>query len=385
MVLYMDNAATSYPKPEEVINSMEDFFYNIGGNPGRSGHRLSLASGISVYDTRQSLADLFNIEDPLQIVFTLNATMALNLALWGLLKPGDHVITSKMEHNSMARPLRFLEGKGVELTRINCPPPEFQIDLEELEKNINKKTRLIAIIHGSNVTGTIFPLKKIGKIAQKHGVWLLVDAAQTAGAYPLDVEKDGINLLAFTGHKGLFGPQGTGGLYVDPRLKLESYFRGGTGSKSEEDEQPDFMPDILESGTPNAIGLAGLGAGVKYILKEGMEKIRPKEEKLTARLLKGLEEVPGAIIFGQEKVENRMPTVSFCLKDISPSSIGELLDEKYDILTRVGLHCSPWAHDNMGTKPEGTVRVSLSYLNNVEQVDYFLKAVREIAAREVEI
>ncbi|RQD75430.1 MAG: aminotransferase class V-fold PLP-dependent enzyme [Candidatus Syntrophonatronum acetioxidans] len=385
MVLYMDNAATSYPKPEEVIKSMEDFFYNIGGNPGRSGHRLSLASGMKVYDTRQSLADLFNIEDPLQIVFTLNATMALNLALWGLLKPGDHVVTSKMEHNSLARPLRFLEGKGVEITRVNCTPPEYQLDLEELEKSINERTKLIAIIHGSNVTGTIFPLHGIGKIAERYGVWLLVDAAQTAGAYPLNVEKDGVHLLVFTGHKGLFGPQGTGGVYVDPRLKLESYFRGGTGSRSEEDRQPDFMPDFLESGTPNALGLAGLGAGVKYILQEGIEKIRAKEKELTERLLKGLEDIPGAIIYGREKVENRMPIVSFRLNDISPSSVGEILDEKYNILTRVGLHCSPWAHDNIGTKPEGTVRVSLSYFNSEEEVEYFLKAINEINKGEVDL
>ncbi|PKM79315.1 MAG: cysteine desulfurase, partial [Firmicutes bacterium HGW-Firmicutes-13] len=261
MVYYMDNAATSFPKPKEVLAAMEDYFNNIGGNPGRSGHRLSVKGGEVVYETRESLARLFNIEDSLRIVFTLNGTMAINMALWGLLNPGDHVITSSLEHNSVARPLRFLETKGIEFTRISCAPPNYQLDLVELEQNVRKNTKLIAILHGSNVVGTIFPLEEVGKIAEKHGLCFLVDAAQTAGAYPIDVRKAGIHLLAFTGHKGLFGPQGTGGLYVAPGFKLKSYLRGGTGSLSEEDRQPDFMPDALESGTPNALGLAGLGAG----------------------------------------------------------------------------------------------------------------------------
>ena len=384
MFHYMDNAATSFPKPEEVLAVMEHFFNNTGGNPGRSGHRLSLKSGEIVYETRDLLAQLFNIEDPLQIVFTLNATMAINMALSGLLKPGDHVITSSLEHNSLARPLRYMETKGVEITRISCSPPDFQINLEELEQSIQKNTRLIALMHGSNVTGTIFPLKEIGKIAKKHGLYFMVDAAQTAGAYPIDVQREGIHMLAFTGHKGLFGPQGTGGLYIDPRLKIESFIRGGTGSLSEEDRQPDFMPDVLESGTPNAMGLAGLSAGVKYILKEGIDKIRGKEEELTFFLLKGLKEIDGIKVFGEESVKRRMPIISFLVDGVSPSTVGEILDDEYNILVRVGLHCSPWAHESMGTIPEGTVRVSLSYFNTEKQVDNLIKALKEIVKEEVE-
>lgn len=385
MVIYMDNAATSYPKPEEVMSAMNYFFNEIGGNPGRSGHRLSLRSGEVVYDTRDALAQLFNIEDPLQIVFTLNATMAINMALSGLLKPGDHVITSTLEHNSTARPLRYLEGTGVELTRIDCPAPNFQLDLDQLEQSICKNTRLISILHGSNVVGTVFPLEEVGKIARKHGIYLMVDAAQTAGAYPIDVQNAGIHLLAFTGHKGLFGPQGTGGLYVNPELKLDSLYRGGTGSRSEEDRQPEFMPDSLESGTPNAIGLAGLGAGVKYILREGLPKIREKEIELTNHLIKGLNSIPGVIIIGEEKAENRMPLVSFVMEGVTPSMVGEFLDERYDIMTRVGLHCSPWAHQSMGTFPEGTVRISLSYLNTPSQLDTLLQAVYELSREEVRL
>ncbi|MDO9574575.1 MAG: aminotransferase class V-fold PLP-dependent enzyme, partial [Candidatus Contubernalis sp.] len=342
-------------------------------------------SGEIVYDTRDALAQLFNIEDPLQIVFTLNATMAINTALSGLLKPGDHVITSVLEHNSVARPLRYLEENGVELTRVSCPAPNYQLDLEQLEKSIRKNTRLIAILHGSNVVGTVFPLEEVGKIARKHGVYFLVDAAQTAGAYAIDVEKAGIHLLAFTGHKGLFGPQGTGGLYVDPKLKLESLYRGGTGSMSEADRQPEFMPDSLESGTSNAMGLAGLGAGVKFILKEGLGKIREKEFELTNFLIQGLSDIPGIKIIGEEKAQNRMPLVSFRMEEVPPSTIGEILDERYNIMTRVGLHCSPWAHQTMGTYPQGTVRISLSYLNTLSQVDTLLEAVREISHQEVRI
>lgn len=382
MIHYMDNAATSFPKPKEVIKAVKDYFYNTGGNPGRSGHRLSVKSGEVVYETRELLARLFNVEDPLRIAFTLNATMSLNMALWGLLNPGDHVITSSIEHNSMARPLRFLETKGVEFTRISCPPPNYQLDLDELEKKIKKNTKLIAILHGSNVLGTIFPLEEIGRIADKHGLYFLVDAAQTAGAYPIDVQKAGIHLLAFTGHKSLFGPQGTGGLYVDPKVKLKSYLRGGTGSLSEEDRQPDFMPDALESGTPNAVGLAGLGAGVKFIISEGIDRIRQHEEMLVSNLLNGLLNIKGVRVIGEEEVSKRMPLVSFRMEGLSPSTVGEFLDEKYNILTRVGLHCSPWAHQAMGTAPDGTVRVSLSYLNTVEQVSYFLKAVKSISQGE---
>lgn len=385
MVIYMDNAATSYPKPGAVMEAMQGFSYHIGGNPGRSGHRLSRKSGEVVYETRALLGELFNIADPLQIAFTLNATMAINLALGGLLKPGDHVITSGVEHNSLARPLRHLETRGIRLTRLPCRPPTFQLDLDELQGAIQEDTRLIALLHGSNVTGTIFPLEEIGEVARRHGLWFLVDAAQTAGAYPIDVQEAGVHLLAFTGHKALLGPQGTGGLYVDPRLKLEPVIRGGTGSLSEKDRQPVFMPDALESGTPNALGLAGLGAGVRYVLEEGVNRIRQKEMGLVTRLLEGLKGIPGIKIYGEEVPARRVPLVSFRVEGFSSSTVGEGLDEEYDIMTRVGLHCSPWAHQSLGTFPEGTVRVSLGYLNRDEEIDYLLSSLNKMVEEGIKV
>jgi cysteine desulfurase family protein len=293
-MIYFDNAATSWPKPPGVIEAMVHFMREVGANPGRSGHRLSVEAGRIVYDAREALAELFNIEDPLRIAFGYNATEGLNLALRGYLRPSDHVITSSMEHNSVMRPLRALEREGVELTVVACSPEGF-LDPADVEAAIRPNTVMVVLNHGSNVVGSLLPVAEAGRICRQRDLLLLVDAAQTAGAYPIDVEADHIDLLGFTGHKALGGPMGTGGLYIGPRVDLERFEplkRGGTGSRSEMEEQPDFLPDMCESGTANAVGLAGLGAGVRFVLEQGVENIRRHEEALTAQLIEGLKAIP---------------------------------------------------------------------------------------------
>jgi cysteine desulfurase family protein len=306
--------------------------------------------------------------------------MALNIALMGMLEPGDHVITSTMEHNSIARPLRYLESQGVQLTRISCDSQTGELNPSDVKAAMKPNTKLVALVHGSNVTGTILPIEEVGKITQQRGILLLVDAAQTAGTYPIDVEEMGIDSLAFTGHKSLFGPMGTGGLYVRPGLQVKPLIRGGTGSRSEEDTQPDFMPDRLESGTPNTIGLAGLGAGVKFILNEGIDKVKEDKKILTKRLLEGFAEIDGLKICGLRNTDNRLAIVSFNLENVPCSEVGQILDERYGIMVRCGLHCAPWAHKTIGTHPGGTVRASIGYFNTEKEVDFLIKAVKEISA-----
>jgi cysteine desulfurase/selenocysteine lyase len=380
-MIYFDNAATSWPKPPGVIEAMVHFMQEVGANPGRSGHRLSVEAGRIVYETREALAELFNIEDPLRIVFGYNVTEGLNLALRGYLRPGDHVITSSMEHNSVMRPLRALEREGVELTVVACSPEGF-LDPADVEASIRSNTVMVALNHASNVVGSLLPVAEAGRICRQHDLLLLVDAAQTAGAYPIDVEADRIDLLGFTGHKALCGPMGTGGLYIGPRVnleRLEPLKRGGTGSRSEMEEQPDFLPDLCESGTANTVGLAGLGAGVRFVLEQGVEKIRRHEEALTTQLIEGLNTVSSVTLYGGHDAARQMATVSFNVAGLEPSEVGLRLDEEYGIMCRVGLHCAPSAHKTIGTFPAGTVRFGLSYFNTGEEVETAVQAVREMA------
>ncbi len=379
-MIYLDNAASGWPKPPEVLEAMSHFMREVGANPGRSGHRLAIEAARIVFGTREALATLFGAADPLRIVFGANATEALNLALTGLLRKGDHVITSSMEHNSVMRPLRALQRRGVELSVVHCTP-EGLLDPREIEAVIRPNTRLIALIHASNVVGTLLPIAEVGRIARRHDLLFLVDAAQTAGAVPIDVEADAIDLLAFTGHKALMGPQGTGGLYIGPRValdELEPILRGGTGSHSESEEQPGFLPDRYESGTLNGVGLAGLGAGVRYLLEVGVERVREHELGLTRRLLDGLARIPRVIVYGTKNAGQQVATVSFNVEGMEPSEVGLRLDEEHGILCRVGLHCSPGAHRTIGTFPEGTVRWSLGYLNTVAEVDAALAALASL-------
>lgn len=380
-VVYLDNAATTWPKPGCVIRAMTRFAEEIGANPGRSGHRMSVEAGRIVYQAREAVAELFNAPDPLRVVFGSNATEAINLALCGLLRSGDHVITSSIEHNSMMRPLRELEREGVQVTVVGCSP-EGLLDPADVEAAVRPDTRMIALNHASNVMGTLLPVAEVGAIAHRHDLLLLADAAQTAGTYRIDVPADKIDLLAFSGHKSLFGPTGTGGLIIGDRVdvsRLRPIKRGGTGSRSESEQQPDFLPDLCESGTPNVMGLAGLEAGIRWLKDREVDEIRWYETKLTGQLILGLKDIPGVEIHGCLDPERQTSTISFNVRGRQPSEVAARLDEEFGIMCRPGLHCAPMCHKTMGTFPAGTVRFSLGVFNTSKQVETALKAVRQIA------
>lgn len=380
-MIYFDNAATSWPKPPCVGEAMLCFLQEAGANPGRGAHRLALEAGRAVYRTREAVARLFNAPDPLRVVFTLNVTEALNLALRGLLRPGQHAITSGIEHNAVMRPLRALERAGVALTIAPCPPTGL-LDPDEVRAAIRPNTALIALNHASNVIGAISPLAEVGRIAREYGIPLLVDAAQSGGAVPLDLRALQVDLLAFTGHKSLLGPMGTGGLILGEAFdeaRLEPLLRGGTGSNSELEEQPDFLPDKYESGTPNGVGLAGLEAGVNWVLARGVEAIQAHERDLTALLLGGLAEISDVIVYGPRDPRLQTATVSFNITTMPPDEVGLRLDEEYGILCRVGLHCSPATHRTIGTYPTGTVRFGLGAMNTRDEVLQAVDAVRALA------
>jgi cysteine desulfurase family protein len=377
--IYFDNAATSWPKPASMIEAMIQFNDSMGANPGRSGHRMSIDSGRIIFEARETIASIIGAKDPLGLAFTKNATEALNIAISGLLKFGDHCIISSMEHNSVMRPLRSLEAAGLELSIVKCSPGG-EIDLDDITKAIRHNTRAVYITHASNVTGTIMPIEEIGKITTRHGIIFCVDAAQTLGTIPVDVERMNIDLLAFTGHKSLYGPQGTGGLFIRSGLETEisPLITGGTGSRSEFEQQPEFMPDKYESGTPNAIGISGLMAGARFVIDTGIEKIREKELGLTAMFLEGLEKTEGAVIYGNHSTDGRTSVVSFNLQGKSPSETALILDEKYGIMCRPGLHCAPAAHRTIGSFPTGTLRFSFGCMNTFDEIEYALKAINEI-------
>jgi len=379
-IIYFDNAATSWPKPVNVYRKMNEFLHKWGANPGRAGHRMAVAAERMIEETRYQIARFFGIDDHRRIIFTLNCTDSLNMGIKGLLRRGDHVITTYLEHNSVSRPLEGLVKKGViTVTRVSHSEEGF-IDLEELCKAFTPETRLVVVVHGSNVIGSLQPIQEIGKICEEKGVIFMVDAAQTAGVIPIDVGRDNIDLLAFPGHKALFGPPGTGGLYVGPRVDLEPWREGGSGVDSESELQPEALPFKLEGGTINTIGVAGLGEGIAFIQKEGIEKIRQHEMKLTTYLLQKLSEMRKVRIHGPRDGEERIGTVSFNIEGLSPAQVGAILDESFDIACRTGLHCAPYAHKKLGTFPEGTVRFSLGYFNTREEVDFAINSLTQIAA-----
>lgn len=381
-MIYLDNAATSWPKPEAVYMAMDSLMRNTGASPGRSGHLMSLTAARIIHEAREALCEFFGIVDPSHLVFTASATEALNLAIKGWLHRGDHVVTSSLEHNSVMRPLRAMEKLGVEVT-VAPGSADGTLDPGEVERALRPGTRLIVLSHASNVVGTLLPVGAMGAIARSRGIPLLVDAAQSAGCFPIDVEAMNIDLLAFSGHKGLFGPQGTGGLYIRPGLEsqLEPLKQGGTGSYSEHDSQPDFLPDKYESGTPNTVGLAGLGAGVRFVMQEGLGNIREKEERLTRLLLSGLGAIPGVTCHGHGDPSARVAIVSFNISGIGPSDVALRLEEDFRIMCRSGLHCSPTAHRTLGTFPHGSVRLSPGRFHSVLDIERTLEAVRQIARK----
>jgi cysteine desulfurase family protein len=380
--IYFDNAATSWPKPAAMMEAMIAFNEAVGANPGRSGHRLSVDASRVVYEARELVAQAIGAPDPLSIAFTKNATEALNTVLFGLLTPGDHVVTSSMEHNSVMRPLRFLEQQGVELSVIPCSPTG-TIDPDDVRHRFRDNTKVVVVTHASNVTGTIFPIDVLAEIAHKQGMLLVVDASQTAGGVPIDVLRSGVDILCFTGHKSLMGPQGTGGFYLRSGLerRLSPLTRGGTGSASEFEEQPDFLPDRFESGTPNSIGLAGLAAGIRFILDTGIARIHEKEQALTRRFLEGAEKIPGVTVYEPHQGQPRTSVVSFTIDGLTPSDVSFELDEQFAILSRPGLHCAPAAHRTIGTFPQGTVRFSFGFFNTEDEIDASLDALRQLTGQ----
>lgn len=377
-MIYLDNAATTFPKPEEVYDRVNEVMRVYGANPGRSGHSMALEAGRIIYNARETVARFFNIKNPMQVVFTSNATDALNMGIKGVLRQGDHAITSSMEHNSVLRPLKALEKKGIiELTVVNCNECG-ELEVENIENAIQENTKLIVTTHASNVTGTIFPIAEIGKLANSRDILYMVDAAQTAGVYDIDVEEIGLDLLAFAGHKSLLGPQGTGGLYVKEGLELDTIKEGGTGSKSESLYQPEMMPDRLESGTPNTPGIAGLAAGIEFIENYGIDKIRAHEEELTKHFIEQMREIEQVKVYGPEDFAKRAPVVSINIGDEDSSEIGYIMDEAFGVGIRPGLHCAPLAHQTIGSFEQGTVRFSFGLFTKKEELESAIVGIREI-------
>ena len=376
-MIYLDNAATSFPKPESVYDAMMKAMKEYGANPGRSGHKMALQAGRAIYETREVLSKLFNIDNPMNIIFTYNATDSLNMGIKGLLKPGDHAITTSIEHNSVLRPLKTLEKAGITTTIIQCDS-KGRVSAEDIEKNINDDTKLIITTHISNLTGTINPIKEIGGIAKKYEIIYMVDASQSAGVYEIDVKEMNIDMLAVSGHNGLMGPQGGGVFYIRDGLDVIQIKEGGTGSKSNLLEQPDFLPDKFESGTPNMPGIVGLGVEVKYILEKGMENIRNHKKELTKYFLEELKKIEGVKIYGPCDVEKQAAVVSINIGDEDSSEMSYVLDEAFDIAVRSGLHCAPLAHKTIGTFEQGTIRFSMGAFTTLDEIKKAVDAIKKI-------
>jgi len=378
-MVYLDNAATSFPKPEEVYVEMDAFMRNTCANPGRSSHEMARESAAVVMRARENIAKLFNIENPLRIGFTCNATMALNIAIHGVLKKGDHVITTAMDHNSVLRPLYELKRKGIIDYTVLMPRNQFgAIEPSSFTRAVRTNTKLIATTLSSNVTGMVLPYKEIGEIAKRRGILYLLDCSQGAGVLPVDVKNMYISLLAFPGHKGLMGPQGTGGLYVNEAVSLRPIIQGGTGSRSSETVQPDFMPDIIESGTLNTPGIAGLNAGVEFILKTGTDNIYKKKKSLIERLYEGLTVNKRIRLYSTIEGYLNSGIIALLLEGMDSSEVANILDSKYHIAVRPGFHCAPLAHKALGTDKTGLVRLSPGYFNTHDEIQYVIKCINEI-------
>jgi cysteine desulfurase family protein len=372
---YLDNAATSWPKLQAVTEAVVRALQECG-NPGRGGHPLSLAAGRTVLDAREAVAALLGVRDPASLAFTRNCTEAVNLALHGVLRPGDRVVVSPLEHNAVMRPLRALERQGVEITVLPAAP-DGTIDLTVAGEAM-AGARLLVVCHGSNVLGTLQPLAELGELARAAGALFLVDAAQSAGAVPLSLSDLPVDLVAFPGHKALLGPQGTGALYIRPGLDLPPLVAGGTGSLSEQEEMPEFAPDRYEAGTPNVPGLAGLAAAAAYLDEVGVAKVRQHEMGLTARFLDGLAGLPGVRVLGPAEVSRRAGLVSLVVEGVDPDLLAQVMEERYGVMTRAGLHCAPAAHRHAGTWPTGAIRFSFGWHTLQSDVAAAVAGLREL-------
>lgn len=376
-LIYLDNAATTFPKPASVAKRVAEVITDIGGNPGRGAHRMSLNASRVVFETRESLARLLNIKDASRIAFTKNATEAINIALKGLLQAGDHVITSGFEHNSVARTLaRLTRDSSLYVTKVIGSERADFVTAKDVEAALTKETKLVTITHASNVVGTIQPIQEIAKLCRDEDILFMVDAAQTIGAYPVDIAELDADIVVGTGHKALFGPQGTGFAYFREGVEPLPLIDGGTG---EEDVYLE-IPERFESGTVNTPGIGGLGAGIEFVLNEGVAKIRRREEELTGALLTGLSKTKGVTIFGPMEVKERVALVSFTIEGVSPIEVGRRLDEEFLIMARCGTHCAPDAHRTIGTHPAGTNRISPGYFTTDAEIEVLLGAVKTMAA-----
>ncbi len=375
---YLDNACTSHPKPAVVWEAVKNYQVNIGASPARSGHTLGKKADGVVSETRQLLADLFNAKDPRHIVFTQNSTQALNMIIKGTLTEGDHVITTNLEHNSTLRPLENLSRAGMITYTVVQSDNQGIIDPKAIEKAIEKKTKLIAVNHASNAIGVRTPINAIGKVAKANNLLFLIDASQTAGVLEIDIEKDHIDFVAFTGHKSLYGPSGIGGAFIRDPKTVRSFIEGGSGN-SKSLVQPAYLPEKFEAGTHNYMGIAGLNASLKTLLKK-REEILKKELELTEYLIQRLDSIEEITVYGTKKISLKVPVVSFNMKGFFANQLAGILDEEYDILTRPGLHCAPLVHKRIGTAPTGTVRVSLGMYNTKKQIDHLIKSLEKIAA-----
>ncbi len=386
-IIYLDNAATSFPKPDSVYEKMSHFYRHYGVNPGRTGCDLALKAEEMIHTTRVRLSALFNphlaesgvTKDPNRLVFTANATHALNLIIQGVLRPGDHVVTTAVEHNSVIRPVNHMCRRGVTATFVQ-PDAEGYVDPEAIRRAITPATRLVIVNHASNVIGVVQDLAGIGAVCREAGVVFAVDAAQTAGVLPIDMAAWGISFLAFTGHKGLFGPTGTGGLCVADDAAIESTVWGGTGVRSAHPYHLEEYPYHLEAGTVNLLGIAGLAAGLDWIEATGQQAILAHELALLERLQAGLAEIEGVTIHGTTRLDRRVAVCSITVAGFDPSDVGTMLDVDFDILTRTGLQCAPLIHDHLGTSPRGTVRLSIGPFNTEAHIDRAVTALRRIAA-----
>lgn len=383
MKIYLDNAATTYPKPEKVYSSILNYMKNVGASPGRGGYENALTGDRMVYKCRQSLINLFNFNKIENVVFTSNITASLNILIKSIVKDDWHIITSSMDHNSVIRPLVSLEKSNkIELYILNCSE-EGLINIDDFKNAIKDNTKLVVLSHASNIVGTIQPLETIGKICKEKGIYFIIDSAQTAGVLPLDFQNLNCNALAFTGHKALLGPQGIGGFIIDDKLNdiATNFIEGGTGSLSESTLQPDFLPDKFESGTMNTPGIAGLLAGIEYINEEGLNIIKEREEYLSREFINGLLNIDSIKVYGPLDASLRTATISINSSKIDNSELGFLLDSEFGIMVRTGLHCAPLAHKTIGSFPQGTLRFSFGAFNDIKDINYALYALNSILSR----
>ncbi len=380
--IYFDNAATSFPKPKQVIDSVVKYMSDIGANPSRSAHKLSISAGEIIFETRNEIAKLFNIQNPMRVILCSNATEALNLSIKGTCKKNDHIICSHIEHNSTIRPLKHLEKNNIITLSIAKSNSNGIIDINELEKQITKETKIIIINHASNVSGIVQDLEPIGKLCQKYNLIFIVDASQSAGIIPIDMKKNNISILAFTGHKSLYGPTGTGGMAINDNFDYKTITPlkfGGTGSLSDSIEQPNFLPDMFESGTLNTAGFSGLLEGIKFIKSYQIDKIKKHKEKLIKYFIeKSKNEIENFKCFTDINYPNT-GNVSFILENNSSSIVAHKLSQDFNIMCRIGLHCSPLAHKLFGTYPSGSIRFSFGVFNTKSEIDIAIDALKNIS------